>query len=59
MWCLLVLGSMRRRDDWLVDPVTDGVVHVANPTEGVYVFYTKGEEAYIRTDCVVDVSSHW
>lgn len=34
-------------------------VHVANPTDGVYVFYTENEEEYIRTDNVVDVTTNW
>ena len=32
-------------------------VHVANPTGGIYVFYTEETEAYLRTDCVVAVEA--
>ena len=34
---------------------TSDDVHVANPTDGVHVFYTEEAEAYLRTDFVVDV----
>lgn len=51
---------MATPEDWAdalaVDTSDD--VHVANPTEGVYVFYTEEAEEYIRTDCAVDVPSH-
>lgn len=45
-------------DEWTdVLPVdTSGDVHVTNPAEDVYVFYTEEAEEFIRTDCVVDVS---
>ena len=37
---------------------TSEYVHVTETTEGVYVFYTEVESAYIRTDTVVDIPSH-
>lgn len=46
---------MRRSDRWLEDLDTSDDVHVANVKHGVYVFYTEVEEAFIRTDTVVDV----
>ena len=46
-------------DERILDVDTSGDVHVANPTEGVYVFYTEEAEEYIRTDHVVDVSTQW
>jgi len=50
-------SGMGGTDDRILDPDGRGDVRVANPTEGVYVFYSEGAEAFIRTDCVVDVSS--
>ena len=50
-------SDMGGTDDRILDPDGRGDVRVANPTEGVYVFYSEGAEAFIRTDCVVDVSS--
>lgn len=50
---------MTATDDWLSELDTSDDVHVATPSEGVYVFYTEREEEFIRTDCVVDVSTTW
>lgn len=50
--------SMRRSDHWLEDLDTSDDVYVANTKDGVYVFYTEVEEAFIRTDTVVDVRKH-
>lgn len=46
--------------DWraAVGVDTSEDVHVANPSEGRYVFYTEEVEAYIRTDRVVDLVAH-
>jgi len=50
---------MEGADDWILELDTSGDVHVANPTEGVYVFYTENAEEYIRTDHVVNVANQW
>lgn len=50
---------MAGTDDNMLEPEGGGDVRVANPTEGVYVFYTGESEEFIRTDCVVDVSTQW
>lgn len=48
---------MRGTDDWsevlAIDTSED--VNVAEPSEGEFVFYTEGEEEYVRTDRIVDV----
>ncbi len=51
--------SMSGPDDSLLDPDAFGGVMVANPSEGVYVFYTGAEDEYIRSDLVVDVTKYW
>lgn len=40
-------------------PLLDGLetVFVTAPAEGVYVFHTREEQEYVRSDHVVDLSS--
>lgn len=51
--------GMRGTDNWsdVLAMDTSEDVNVAEPSEGIYVFYTEGEEEYVRTDQVVDVRS--
>lgn len=51
---------MSGADDWTaVIPVdTSNDVHVADTVNGVHIFYTEDQEAFIRTDTVVDVDHH-
>lgn len=59
--CSMLVGpaSMAGTDDRTVAPDARGDLRVANPSEGVYVFYADGDGEYIRTDCVVDVKTQW
>ena len=51
---------MAGSDDWKrVLPIdTTNDVHVATRSDGVTVFYTGEEKAFIRSDSAVDVSDH-
>lgn len=46
--------------DWTeILPVdTRNDVHVTDTKDGIYIFYTENETAYIRTDTVVDVTTN-
>lgn len=56
---LVGLTRMSEPDDSLLYPDSFGGVMVANPSEGIYVFYTGAEDEYIRSDLVVDVKKYW
>lgn len=51
---------MPGRREWghILSADTSNDVHVTDTIEGMYIFYTEHEEAYIRTDTVIDVRSH-
>lgn len=51
---------MAGSDDWKkVIPVdTSGDVHVATRSDGIAIFYTERETAYIRTDTVKDLQAN-
>lgn len=56
---LVPSNGMDGTEDRFVGMDTGEDVHVANPGEGIFVFYATGSEEYIRTDTVVDLSSMW
>ena len=46
---------MAGEDHRLLDLDTSDDVHLTSTREGIFLFYTEVEEAFIRTDHVVDV----